>query len=60
LRLIGIMAQTSSFAAGGLFDRVTRPLRHGDLALALGVIGILVVLILPRSRSSSAPFRRCC
>ena len=27
-----------------------RPLRHGDLALALGVIGILVVLILPMPR----------
>ena len=44
------MTHTSSFAAGGLFDRVTRPLRHGDLALALGVIGILVVLILPMPR----------
>ncbi len=44
------MAQTSSFAAARLFDRVTRPLRHGDLALALGVISILVVLILPMPR----------
>jgi flagellar biosynthesis protein FlhA len=44
------MAYPSSFAAAGLFDRITRPLRHGDLALALGVIGILVVLILPMPR----------
>jgi flagellar biosynthesis protein FlhA len=44
------MAYPSSFAAAGLFDRIPRPLRHGDLALALGVIGILVVLILPMPR----------
>ena len=44
------MAHDPSFAAGGLLDRLSRPLRQGDLALALGVIGILVVLILPMPR----------
>jgi hypothetical protein len=44
------MAHTSSFAAAGLLDRITRPLRQGDVALALGVIAILVVLILPMPR----------
>jgi flagellar biosynthesis protein FlhA len=44
------MMQTSSSAAARLLDRVVRTLRQGDIALALGVIGILVVLILPMPR----------
>jgi flagellar biosynthesis protein FlhA len=41
------MAQDLSIASGGMLGRLGRLLRQGDIALALGVIGILVVLILP-------------
>jgi flagellar biosynthesis protein FlhA len=44
------MAQHLSIAPGALLGRVGHTLRQGDLALALGVIGILVVLILPMPR----------
>ena len=38
------------FAPAGRLDRIVRTLRQADVALALGVIGILVVLILPMPR----------
>jgi flagellar biosynthesis protein FlhA len=41
------MAQDLSITSGGMLGRLGGLLRQGDIALALGVIGILVVLILP-------------
>ena len=41
------MAENLSLAPGDLLGRLGHSLRHGDVLLALGVIGILVVLILP-------------
>ena len=64
------MARTSSFALAGLLDRILRTLRQGDVALALGLIGIPVVLILPMPRLfldlllavsiTFSAFPRCC
>jgi flagellar biosynthesis protein FlhA len=44
------MAQNLTLAPSALFGRVGQTLRQGDIALALGMIGILVVLILPMPR----------
>jgi len=44
------MARNLSLDAGGLLRRGVNILREGDIALALAVIGILVVLILPMPR----------
>jgi flagellar biosynthesis protein FlhA len=44
------MAQNLSLAPADLLGRLGHTLRQGDLALALGMIGILVVLILPVPR----------
>jgi hypothetical protein len=44
------VAENLSLAAGDLLGRLGRTLRQGDIALALGMIGILVVLILPVPR----------
>jgi flagellar biosynthesis protein FlhA len=44
------MAQNLSLTPGNLLGSLGHALRQGDLALALGVIGILVVLILPMPR----------
>ena len=44
------MLSASTANPGPLLARLVQSLRHGDLALALGVIGILVVLILPMPR----------
>jgi flagellar biosynthesis protein FlhA len=44
------MAQNLSLAPGDLLGRLGHTLRQGDIALALGMIGILVVLILPMPR----------
>jgi flagellar biosynthesis protein FlhA len=44
------MAHDLSLASGDLLGRVRQILRQGDIALALGMIGILVVLILPMPR----------
>jgi flagellar biosynthesis protein FlhA len=44
------MAQNLTLAPGDLLGRVGQTLRQGDIALALGMIGILVVLILPMPR----------
>jgi flagellar biosynthesis component FlhA len=41
------MAHDLSLASGDLLGRARQILRQGDIALALGMIGILVVLILP-------------
>lgn len=41
------MTSEVSTAGGGILGRALESLRHGDIALAMGVIGILVVLILP-------------
>jgi flagellar biosynthesis protein FlhA len=41
------MASDASTVGGTLLGRVLDNLRQGDIALAMGVIGILVVLILP-------------
>ena len=42
-----MMASNVGTAGGGFLGRAVQSLRQGDLALAMGVIGILVVLILP-------------
>ena len=44
------MASDLTIPPGTLLGRIGHTLRQGDLALALGVIGILVVLILPVPR----------
>jgi flagellar biosynthesis protein FlhA len=44
------VAENLSLAPGDLLARLGRTLRQGDIALALGMIGILVVLILPMPR----------
>ncbi len=44
------MAQDLSLTPADLLGRLGQTLRQGDLALALGMIGILVVLILPVPR----------
>jgi flagellar biosynthesis protein FlhA len=44
------MAQNLTLAPSDLLGRVGQTLRQGDIALALGMIGILVVLILPMPR----------
>jgi flagellar biosynthesis protein FlhA len=44
------MAHDLSLASGDLLGRARQILRQGDIALALGMIGILVVLILPVPR----------
>ncbi len=44
------MAQNLSLAPAVLLGRLGDTLRQGDIALALGMIGILVVLILPMPR----------
>lgn len=41
------MASNAHVTGGMLVARMIESLRHGDIALALGVLGILVVLILP-------------
>jgi flagellar biosynthesis protein FlhA len=41
------MTQDLSLTSGGMLARLGGLVRQGDIALALGVIGILVVLILP-------------
>jgi len=41
------MASEAQIASGSLISRIVDSLKHGDIALALGVLGILVVLILP-------------
>jgi len=41
------MASNAHMTSGTLIARFVDSFRHGDLALALGVLGILVVLILP-------------
>jgi flagellar biosynthesis protein FlhA len=43
----GTQDQTDAFAGGAGFDRLTEILKRGDIALALGIVCILVVLILP-------------
>ena len=50
MRPVTTLARTSNFALAGLLDRILRTLRQGDVALALGLIGILVILILPMPR----------
>jgi flagellar biosynthesis protein FlhA len=44
------MAHDLSLASGDLLGRIRQILRQGDIALALGMIGILVALILPMPR----------
>src|SRR5690606_14551838 len=44
------MIQNPGLTPAALLDRAGRTLRQGDLALALGIIAILVVLILPMPR----------
>ena len=52
------MADTSSpiqeggtpAAGSAIGDRLARALAHGDIALALGLVAILIVLILPMPR----------
>ena len=41
------MASEAHVADGGLMARMLDSLRHGDIALAFGILGILIVLILP-------------
>ena len=41
------MASEAQIAGGTLISRISESLKQGDIALALGVLGILVVLILP-------------
>ncbi|MEZ5930547.1 MAG: flagellar biosynthesis protein FlhA [Alphaproteobacteria bacterium] len=41
------MASLAPVTSGALISRLVESLRHGDIILALGVLGILVVLILP-------------
>lgn len=41
------MATDAQITGPSMLSRMIESLRHGDIALALGVIGILVVLILP-------------
>ncbi|NJO36463.1 MAG: flagellar biosynthesis protein FlhA [Rhizobiales bacterium] len=41
------MASLAPATSGTLISRLVEPLRQGDIILALGVLGILVVLILP-------------
>lgn len=41
------MATNIQMTGGALIARMIESLRHGDIALALGVLGILIVLILP-------------
>ncbi|MGI9486405.1 MAG: flagellar biosynthesis protein FlhA, partial [Geminicoccaceae bacterium] len=41
------MASKADIVGGTLVARMVESLRHGDIALAIGVLGILVVLILP-------------
>ncbi len=43
-------AATGASAGGASFDRLFRVLKHGDIALALGVVAILVILIMPLPR----------
>jgi flagellar biosynthesis protein FlhA len=48
--LRGSMTPNLSIAPGELLGRLASTLRQGDIALAIGIIGILVVLILPMPR----------